>query len=80
MFLISIFKKENRRSNQARRKSDNPKHNEREKRSPKDRRDSKDRRNDVGNRSGLYYKISDNQKDTVDTIISILEQESLKEK
>ena len=80
MFLISIFKKENRRLNQDRRKSDNPKYNVRENRSPTDRRCSKDRRHDVENRSGLYYKLSDNQKGSIDSIIRILEIESIKEK
>ena len=81
MFFIKIFKKETRRSGEDRRKSINPKYLEyieSEKRNFQDRRSNKDRRNDVGRRSGIYYKLSDNQKDTIDTIIDMLEIEAMK--
>ena len=83
MFFIKIFKKENRRSGEDRRKSINPKYLESitsEKRNFQDRRINKDRRSDFGRRSGIYYALSDNQKDTIDTIIDILEREDIGKK
>jgi hypothetical protein len=80
MFFIKIFKKETRRTWKDRRKSINPEYLGSERRNFQDRRSNKDRRSDVGRRSGLYYKLSDNQKDTVDTIIDILELESMKKR
>jgi hypothetical protein len=81
MFFIKIFEKETRRSGEDRRDSVNPKYLEHlgsERRNIQDRRSNKDRRNDVGRRSGIYYKLSDNQKDAVDIIINMLEIEATK--
>ena len=80
MFLIKIFKKEKRREGKERRKRINPKYLGSEKRTSQDRRSGKDRRGDVERRSGMYYRLSDKQKDTVDTLIDILEKDSAKEK
>ena len=83
MFFIKIFKKKNRRSGEDRRKSINPKYLEyieSEKRNFQDRRSNNDRRRDFGRCSGIYYKLSDNQKDTIDNIIDILETEGMKKK
>jgi hypothetical protein len=74
MFFISIFKRENRRSNKERRNSNNPQPSNPEMRTDKDRRTKDDRRNDVGRRTGLYFRLPDDQKGTVDTIINILER------
>ena len=78
MFLIKIFKNESRRKNEDRRMSLNPRYIGSERRNLQDRRSSKDRRKDPDRRSGQYYKLSDEQKDTVDTIIDILEMENMK--
>ncbi len=78
MFLIKIFKKEKRRKEKERRKPINPKYLGSENRSCQDQRSGKDRRNSVERRSGIYYKLPDNKKDTMDTIIDILETESTK--
>jgi hypothetical protein len=83
MFFIKIFKKETRRSGKDRRNSINPKYLDylgSERRNIQDRRGNKDRRNDVGRRSGIYYKLSDNQKDAVDIIINMLEIEGMRMK
>ena len=80
MYIINIFKRENRRSGKDRRMAGDTKRSEQERRSPPDRRDKNDRRNDIGRRSGMYYKLSDRKKGTVDSIIDILEYESLKKK
>jgi hypothetical protein len=80
MFFIEISKKETRRSGKDRRKSMNPKSLEdtgSERRNFQDRRSNGDRRSDVGRRSGIYYRLSDNQKDTLDTIMAVLEIESI---
>jgi hypothetical protein len=74
MFMISIFKRENRRSDNERRNLNNPQPKNPEIRTGKDRRTIDDRRNDVGRRTGLYYRLPDEQKSTVDSIISILER------
>ena len=78
MFLIKIFKNESRRKNEDRRMSLNPRYIGSERRNLQDRRSSKDRRKDPDRRSGQYYKLSDERKDTVDTIIDILEMENMK--
>ena len=74
MFLISIFKRQSRRSDKERRNSNNPQPSNLEIRTGKDRRTIDDRRNDIGRRTGLYYRLPDDQKGTVDTIINILEK------
>jgi hypothetical protein len=71
MFSISIFKHENRRKDRDRENSDE---NITESRASKDRRTVEDRRSDTGRRTGLYYSLPENQKDTVDAIINILEK------
>jgi hypothetical protein len=58
----------------------NNKNSEKERRKAQDRRHDDDRRKDIGRRSGMYYKLSDRRKDTVDSIIDILEYENLKKK
>lgn len=78
MFFIKIFKEETRRSGKDRRDSINLEYLVSERRNIQDRRSNKDRRNDVGRRSGIYYKLSDNQKAAVDTIIDMLEIEAMK--
>ena len=78
MFFIKIFKKEDRRSGKDRRKSANPEFTGSERRTHQDRRSDKDRRNDLERRSGMYYRLSDRQKDTMDNIINILEMEKMK--
>jgi hypothetical protein len=78
MFFIKIFKKESRRTGKDRRKSINPKYIGSERRFFQDRRSNKDRRSDVGRRSGIYYKLSDKQKDSLDTLIDTLEWEIMK--
>ena len=75
MFFIKIFKKETRRKGQDRRRSINPKYIGAEKRDHQERRSGKDRRSDFGRRTGIYYKLSDKQQDTIDNIIDILEME-----
>ncbi len=80
MYLISILKRENRRSGKERRKAVDAERSVQESRNPKDRRDDRDRRDDIGRRSGMYYKLSDRKKSTVDSIIDILEYENLKKK
>jgi hypothetical protein len=80
MFFIEISKKETRRSGKDRRKSMNPIYFDNpasERRNFQDRRNNGDRRSDVGRRSGIYYRLSDNQKDTLDTIMAVLEIESI---
>jgi hypothetical protein len=78
MYLISILKRENRRSGTDRRKAGNAKRSGQEIQNSPDRRNDDDRRNDIGRRSGMYYKLSDRKKSTVDSIIDILEYENLK--
>lgn len=73
MFLISILKHENRRAGRDRKKSNKTSSGAPEQKTFKDRGIIDDRRNDEGRRTGLYYKLPDNHKDTVDTIINILE-------
>ena len=80
MFFISIFKKENRRSGKDRRKSKGPDAIGQENRSIQGRRSGEDRRTAVERRTGIYYSLSDNQKGAVDSIIDILEYETLKKK
>jgi hypothetical protein len=74
MFFISIFKRENRRTSSDRRNHDCAGSSSPEKRRSDGRRTIDDRRNDTGRRTGMYYKLPDNQKDTLDTIINILEK------
>lgn len=78
MYIISIFKRENRRSGKDRRKAGHSKSSGQEIRKSPDRRADTDRRNDIGRRSGMYYRLSDRKKSTVDSIIDILECENLK--
>jgi len=80
MFHFNIFKKENRRSGKDRRNSDLTNYTEQERRGSSDRRINKDSKNVVGRRSGIYYKLPDKRKDTVDSILEILEYENLKKK
>jgi hypothetical protein len=80
MYIINIFKRENRRSGIERRKAGNAKRSGQEIRNSPDRRNDNDRRNDIGRRSGMYFKLSDRKKSTVDSIIDILEYENLKKK
>ena len=80
MYIISIFKRENRRSGKDRRNARDTEPGVQESRNLPDRRDDNDRRNDVGRRSGMYYKLSDERKSTVDSIVDILEYENLKKK
>ena len=78
MFFIKIFKKETRRTGKDRRKAINPKYIGSERRNSQDRRSDKDRRSNIGRRSGIYYKLSDKQKDSIDTLIDTLEWEVMK--
>jgi hypothetical protein len=80
MYLISILKRENRRSGKERRKAGEAERSVQENRNPTDRRGDRDRRDDIGRRSGIYYKLSDRKKGTVDSIIDLLEYENLKKK
>jgi hypothetical protein len=80
MYIISIFKRETRRSGKDRRKAGNTKRSGQEIQNSPDRRNNDDRRNDIGRRSGMYYKLSDRKKSTVDSIIDILEYEALEKK
>ena len=75
MFFIKIWKKENRRSGKDRRKSIDSPHSHPEKRKESDRRNGKDRRGDKDRRGGSYYRLSDDQKSTLDDIIAILEKQ-----
>jgi len=80
MYIINIFKRDNRRSGKDRRKAGYTKSSGQEIRNSPDRRDDNDRRNDIGRRSGMYFRLSDRKKSTVDSIIDILEYENLKKK
>ena len=80
MYIINIFKRENRRSGKDRRNARDIELGAQESRNPQDRRDVNDRRNYVGRRSGIYYKLSDSKKGAVDSIVDILEYENLKKK
>jgi hypothetical protein len=80
MSILTIFKKETRRSGKDRRKCNSPQYTGQERRRSSDRRSEKDRRRDVGRRSGIYHKLPDKRKDTVDSILEILEHENLKKK
>jgi hypothetical protein len=75
VFFISIFKRENRRASADRRNPDCGGSSAHEKRRSDGRRTIADRRNDTGRRTGMYYKLPDNQKYTLDTIINILEKQ-----
>jgi hypothetical protein len=72
MFFINIFKRENRRSDKDLKKS-NTNSGAPKKGTPEERRTDTDRRNDIGRRKGLYYSLPENQKDTVEAIINMLE-------
>ena len=74
MFFVSIFKREKRRKVRDRRSPDDPDPNDRRKIINNGRRAADDRRKDTGRRTGLYYKLPDDQKGTVDTIINLLEK------
>jgi hypothetical protein len=80
MHILGIFKKEKRRSGIDRRKTNAHQYSSHERRENSDRRSKKDRRNKVGRRSGIYYKLPDRRKDTVDDILKILEYDNLKKK
>jgi hypothetical protein len=80
MYILGIFKREKRRSGIDRRKANAHQYTAQERRKNSDRRSKKDRRKDVGRRSGIYYKLPDRRKDTVDDIVKILEYENLKKK
>lgn len=80
MYIINIFRRENRRSGKDRRKADDAVLGEHERRKSPDRRSETDIARDIGRKSGIYYKLSDRRKDTVDSIIDILEYENLKRK
>jgi hypothetical protein len=73
MFLISIFKRENRRLGQDRSTPINMDPNDR-RMTKADRKPNGDRRKDIGRRTGMYYKLSDQQQDKLDRIINILER------
>ena len=72
MYIINIFKRENRRSDVDRRKTGGTEFALQERRNSPDRRGQNDRREDIGRRSGMYYRLSDRRKSTVDSIIDIL--------
>jgi len=74
VFLISIFKRENRRVENDSILSNQNKSISPERTTSNNRRTIDDRRKDVGRRTGMYYRLPDDQKDTVDTIINILER------
>jgi hypothetical protein len=80
MSILNIFKKETRRSGKDRRKCNSHQYTGKEERRSSDRRSEKDRRRDVGRRSGIYNKLPDRRKDTVNSILEILEYENLKKK
>jgi hypothetical protein len=71
MYYISILKCEDRRSGKDRRESAKPRPSHSEMRTGKDRRIDDDRRGDIGRRKGMYYRISDNQKEKIDKIIHV---------
>jgi hypothetical protein len=73
VFFISIFKRENRRSDKDLKKS-NTNSGAPKRRTSDERRTAADRRNDIGRRKGLYYSLPENQKDTVEAIINMLEK------
>lgn len=82
MLFLKIFKKKTARKVGNNRKSVaiNPKYIEHiggRRPNLEDRGSDKIRRSDVGSRSGIYYTLSDKQKDTLDKIIEILETESM---
>jgi len=74
VFFISIFKRENRRAGKVCAVSNDVKPIIPEGITSKDRRTIDDRRNDIGRRTGLYYRLPEDQKGTVDTILNILER------
>ena len=80
MFHFDIFKKVNIRLGKDRRKSDFSNYTGQEKRGSSDRRIKKDSKSVVGRKSGIYCKLPDRRKDTVDSILEILEYENLKKK
>ena len=82
MFFNKIFEKKARRSVENHKKpiTISSKYLEyigSEGRNLRNRDIDKDRKRDVGSRSGIYYKLSDKQKNDVDTIIDFLEITSM---
>jgi hypothetical protein len=80
MKILNHFKNRDRRSGIDRRKTSTHQYTGEERRKNPDRRSKKDKKDGVGLRSGIYFKLSDRQKDTVDDIVKILEYETLKKK
>ena len=80
MYIINIFKRDNRRSGKDRRNAGDTVLRGHEKRKSPDRRNDSDIGHDIGRKSGIYYKLSDRKKGTVDSILDILEYENLKKK
>ncbi len=80
MHIIDIFKKKIGRSGRDRKKSGSYQYTGQKMRRSSDQRNRKSSKGDIGSNSGIYRKLSDRRKHTVDDIVKILEHENLKEK
>lgn len=76
MFILSISKKEGRRSGKDRRKSSIHRDYGGRGKKGTGRRSISDRRDGTDRRKGRYFVLSEDKKPTIDKIIRILEKES----
>jgi len=73
MLFFDRRKGKDRRSKKARRGFDNPDYNGPENRGETDRRRDKSRRSSVDRRTGIYHKLPEHRKKTLDGILNKLE-------
>ena len=73
MLFFDRRKGKNRRSKKERRGFDNPDYNGPENRSEIERRRDKNRRHNADRRTGIYHKLPEHRKKTLDGILNKLE-------